>query len=110
MSKTKLMFTLLIGIIFVSIDYSFADNVNNLNDCLTDANTTEILATFLDILLRLMGWFWIPFATIAGKLMMNSMIYGEFLNLDKTLYMLRNISRTFANFAIAAIIIWSIIQ
>jgi hypothetical protein len=30
----------------------------------------------------------------------NSMIYGEFINLDKPLYMLRNLSRTFANFAI----------
>ncbi len=38
----------------------------------------------------------------------NSMVYGEFMNLDKPLYMLWNLSRTFANFAIWGVLLWKI--
>jgi hypothetical protein len=97
MNITKKIFTIIICLVILYGGYSFADNTN---ECLTNASDMEAFASLIDIVLRLLGWFWIPFATIAGKMMTNSMIYGEFLNLDKTLYMLRNISRTFSNFAV----------
>ena len=42
----------------------------------------------------------LPILIIAGKAIDNSMVYGTFMNLDKPLYMLWNMSRTFANFAV----------
>lgn len=50
----------------------------------------------------------LPVLIIAGKAMDNSMIYGEFMNLDRPLYMLWNLSRTFANFAIGWVLLWKI--
>ncbi len=40
----------------------------------------------------------------------NGFIYGEFFNLDKVLYFLWNLSRTFANFLIVALIIGELIK
>ena len=65
-----------------------------------DTNIIEDMYTVLGIVLNIIYIITLPLLTIAGKAMDNSMVYGEFLNLDKPLYMLRNISRTFANFAI----------
>ena len=42
--------------------------------------------------------------------MSNSILYGEFINIDKILYVLRNMSRTFANFLAAGMILWEVIQ
>lgn len=50
----------------------------------------------------------LPILVLAGKAMDNSMIYGEFMNLDKPLYMLWNMSRTLANFAIGGVLLWKI--
>lgn len=64
----------------------------------------NLLGSFLNILYILT----LPVLIIAGKAMDNSMIYGEFMNLDKPLYMLWNMSRTFANFAIGWVLLWKI--
>jgi hypothetical protein len=61
-------------------------------------------------ILSLLSWLWIPIATIAGKLMGNGFLYGEFINLDKVLYFLRNMSRTFANFLVVGLIIAELIK
>ena len=47
---------------------------------------------------------------LAGKLMTNGLTYGEFLNLDKVLYYLWNISRTFANFLVVGLLLFNIIK
>jgi hypothetical protein len=66
--------------------------------CPTD--TTEQVTSLLNIILTFLSWIWIVLATLAGKLMTNGFVYGEFMNLDKVLYYLWNMSRTFANFLI----------
>jgi hypothetical protein len=52
----------------------------------------------------------LPVLIIAGKAMDNSMVYGEFINLDKPLYMLRNLCRTFANFAVGGVLLRKVIE
>lgn len=75
--------------------------------------TETITDTIFNVLwagLNLLYLITLPVLVIAGKAMDNSMIYGEFINLDKPLYMLWNLSRTFANFAIGWVILRKVIQ
>ena len=51
---------------------------------------------------------WLPFAILAGKLFSNDFIYWTFMHLDVILWKIWNFSKTFANFALAAILISSI--
>ncbi len=79
----------------------------------TTATTETLTDTVFNILwagLNLLYLITLPVLVIAGKAMDNSMIYGEFINLDKPLYMLRNLSRTFANFAIGWVILRKVVQ
>ena len=99
-------FIILSGLLFVSISQVFAVGAQ---PC--DPNSlTDQLANLLDRILALFSRLWIPFAIIAGKLMGNGFIYWEFFNLDKVLYFLRNMSRTFANFMVVVLIIGELIK
>jgi hypothetical protein len=49
-------------------------------------------------------------AIIAGKLMTNDVVYGAFMHLDKYLRAIWNIMKNFANFGLAAMILYSIIK
>lgn len=40
----------------------------------------------------------------------NTLVYGGFINLDRPLFTLRNISRTLANFLLAAILVMEVIS
>ena len=65
------------------------------------AKTTSDLfdfATLLRTFSELFSWFWIVIASIVGKLMTNSLIYGETLHLDVFLWKLWQITRNIANF------------
>lgn len=64
-----------------------------------DAKLTD--ADFLNELIKLFSWIWIMLAMIAGKLMTNTFVYGEFLNFDIYLWHMRNISKIFANLTLA---------
>ena len=93
------------GILLLSISPVFAAAVN------CDPNSmTEQLTTLLNRVLALLSRLWIPFAMFAGKLMGNGFVYGEFFNLDKVLYFLWNMSRTFANFFVVVLIIGELIE
>lgn len=73
-------------------------------------NIFETAYEFLGVALNIIYIITLPLLTIAGKAMDNSMVYGEFINLDRALYMLWNISRTFANFAIGWVFLYKIIK
>ena len=95
-----------VGIFLLSISSVFAIGSQ---EC--DPNSlTDQLANLLDWILALFSRLWIPFAIFAGKLMDNGFIYWEFFNLDKILYFLWNMSRTFANFMVVVLIIWELIK
>lgn len=98
-------FIILSAIFFLSISPVFASTA----DCSTNG-LTEQLTNLLDRILALFSWLWIPFAIFAGKLMGNGFIYGEFFNLDKVLYFLWDLSRTFANFLIVVLIVGELIK
>lgn len=73
-------------------------------------NIFETIYQWLGVVLNIIYIITLPLLTIAGKAMDNSMVYGEFINLDRALYMLWNISRTFANFAIGWVFLYKIIK
>ena len=77
------------------------------------APTETLIDTVFNVLwsaLNLLYLITLPVLVIAGKAMDNSMVYGEFINLDKPLFMLRNLSRTFANFAIWWVILRKVVK
>ena len=76
----------------------------------TQTDITCQLAQITERMLNILSRLWIPLAIFAGKLMGNGFIYGEFINLDKVLYFIWNLSRTFANFLIVALIVWEVIK
>jgi hypothetical protein len=102
-SKTIIFIILCIVWFWLSHSFAATPNICTTNDFWLKVDN------FMNLFLSLLAWLWIPFATIAGKLMSNGMIYGEFINMDKILYMLRNISRTFANFLAAWLILYNIV-
>lgn len=93
---------LLLGIFFSSSVYA--------QSWTAPENLTDTLFNVLWAGLNLLYLITLPVLVIAGKAMDNSMIYGEFINLDKPLHMLRNLSRTFANFAIGWVILRKVVQ
>lgn len=90
---------------FLMNNQVFAQSAAGATETLTDTVFNVLWAG-----LNLLYLITLPVLVIAGKAMDNSMIYGEFINLDKPLYMLWNLSRTFANFAIGGVILWKIIE
>ena len=72
------------------------------------ASLSDAMFNTLGSILNILYIIALPVLIIAGKAMDNSMIYGEFMNLDRALYMLWNLSRTFANFAIGWVLLWKI--
>lgn len=59
---------------------------------------------------RFTSWAWILLGNFAGKLMTNTMVYGEFMHFDSFLWKLRQLSRTFANYAIGFIFLFGIFK
>lgn len=100
----KSIITLVIVSVFVSSPSYAADPLS----CPTDM--TWQLSQLLNIILSLLSWVWIVVAMFAWKLMSNEFIYASAFWVDKVLYYLRNISRVFANFLIAGIILYELVQ
>ncbi len=76
----------------------------------SEDSLSGVVFDMLGALLNILYMITLPILVIAGKAIDNSMVYGEFINLDSVLYMLHNFSRTFANFAIGAVLLWKILQ
>jgi hypothetical protein len=70
------------------------------------AGIQEAMKLFLSLCSRL----WIVIAILAGKLMTNDFVYGSVINMDVYLRKIRNIIKNFANFALAGLILFSIVQ
>ena len=100
-SSKKIMIGILIvlgiGFFFGHTDIAYAQTATTSTSSETLSEMVfKVLGTILNILYMIT----LPILVIAGKAMDNSMIYGEFINLDKPLYMIHNLCKTFANFAI----------
>lgn len=99
----------MIGILLFFSDNVFAQGAGTIA---TEGSKTDSIADALFngmwSLLNILYMITLPVLIIAGKAMDNSMVYGEFMNLDKPLYMLWNMSRTLANFAIGWVLLWKI--
>lgn len=96
-SFLKYWWTVLLMVVILHTDVFAQSSVSQ--------DTTYTITQTLNILLSFLSWFWIRLASFAGKLMMNGFVYGEFMGLDKTLYYLRNLSRTLANFLLVGVLL-----
>ena len=78
----------------------------------TTADSEVLIATkkFLQTFLALCSRWWIVLAILAGKLMTNDFVYGAFMHMDIYLWKIRNIMKNFANFALAGLVLVSIVQ
>lgn len=109
----KLLIVSIILLVLISIvasDHVFAQNVNLAASSPQTETLTDAFFNTLGGLLNLLYMITLPVLVIAGKAMDNSMIYGEFMNLDRPLRMLWNLSRTFANFSIGWMMLRNIIK
>lgn len=76
----------------------------------TTSNSLASVQEFLNKILQLCSRWWIILAILAGKLMTNDWVYGAILHMDIYLWKIRNIMKNFANFALVAIIMGTIIS
>ncbi len=59
---------------------------------------------------RFASWAWILLGNFAGKLMTNTMVYGEFMHFDLFLWKLWQLARSVANYSIGFIFLYSILK
>ncbi len=105
LSPTTIKIVGLIGIVwFFFILPTYAQTTTPDSAVLT--STKEFLQTVLSLCSR---W-WIILAILAGKLMTNDFVYGAFMHMDIYLWKIRNIMKNFANFALAGLVLVSIVQ
>lgn len=97
---TKLLMVFLIfGFVFVATTYA--------EDSASKVNT---ISYYIHLLLSILSWIWIILANLAGKMMTNDVLYGWFLNLDKYLWILWNMMKNFANFALWFMVLFAIVR
>ena len=84
---------------------SFAADSSNLSQ-----DTLEMFSWLLNFFISILSWLWFVFAALAGKLMTNDLVYGSFINMDKMLWLLWNIMKNFANFALWFFFVFSIVK
>lgn len=84
--------------------------ISNAYAAWTEEGTLGMFAWLLNLILSMASWLRIILASLAGKLMTNDMLYGSFLNLDASLWTLRNIMKNFANFALWFLVLFAIVK
>lgn len=103
--KIKIWLFFLGGLVFF-VNQTFAAN-----SCAPE--TIEGLTYLKNALMRIWdiaSWMWILLGNLAGKLMTNTLIYGEFMNFDTFLWKIWQISRTFANYTIWFLFLYHILK
>ncbi len=104
-NQTTIKIVALIFIIwFFFIHPTFAAGTETSNEVLK--NIQSGLNNFISLCSRLR----VVLAILAGKLMTNDFVYGGFLHMDIYLRKIWNIMKNFANFALVALVLWSIIK
>ena len=103
--KIKIWILFIVGLVFF-VNQTFAAN-----SC--DPESIAGITYIKNALMRIWdiaSWMWILLGNLAGKLMTNTLIYGEFMNFDTFLWKIWQISRTFANYTIWFIFLYHILK
>jgi len=102
---------ILILCLVICPDLVAAQNLQTLAETatITPSMTTNVIH-FFHMMIAICSWVWIVLASLAGKMLTNTIVYGEFINLDAALYQLWNITRTFANYALGFLILYKILR
>lgn len=77
---------------------------------ISDTSWLGMLGQVLNFIVWILSWLWVVLSVWAGKLMSNSFVYWEFINLDEILRQWRNIMKNFANFALWFMVIFYIFK
>ena len=103
--KIKIWILFIVGLVF------FVNQTFEANSC--DPESIAGITYIKNALMRIWdiaSWMWILLGNLAGKLMTNTLIYGEFMNFDTFLWKIWQISRTFANYTIWFIFLYHILK
>ncbi len=88
----------------VLIDPSFAENVADAaKETAKNTKPNSLLKNLPELLHWIVGilsWAWVGFATLAGKLMTNDLVFGGAFHMDKYLIQMSVIMRNLANFGL----------
>lgn len=103
--KIKIWILFIVGLVFF-VNQTFAANSCNPESIAGITYIKNALMRIWDIA----SWMWILLGNLAGKLMTNTLIYGEFMNFDTFLWKIWQISRTFANYTIWFIFLYHILK
>ncbi len=93
-------------IVFILINY----NLTFAQENTSNYNFTDSLKNFLELIISILSRWRVVLATLAWKFMTNTIVYWEFIWLDKQLFKLRNFSKNIANFTIAFIFIATVFK
>lgn len=102
--RTKISVLLLMIGIFLSGDFVLAQQAMVIDQ----TTMTMDIANIVDLIIGILSWWWVLLANLAGKLMTNQFVYGEFINLDVILYQMWNVAKNFANFGLGFFFIYQI--
>lgn len=80
------------------------------NDATADVPITETIWAILSTIIDFASWIWVLLAIIAGKVMTNDLVYGEFLGFDNILWQMRVVSRQISTFAIGWLFLFYVLQ
>lgn len=105
--KNIKIFLLLFVIVWFFVWTSFAQSESWWAESMT---LVQKVSYFMHILISILSWWWVVFATLAWKFMTNDFVYGTFLHLDEVLWNLWNIIKNFANIALWCILIFAIVK
>jgi len=75
-----------------------------------DKQSLADTVSFLDVLLKVIYLILRPFIFLSGVALDNSLVLGEVFNLDSVLRKFRRIMTTFANFGLALVVLYKIIE
>ena len=104
--KNIKIFLLLFIVVWFFVWTSFAQSEGTVGNM----TLVQKLSHCMNVLISILSWVWVIFATLAWKFMTNDFVYGTFLHLDKALWNLWNIMKNFANIALWCILVFAIVK
>ena len=104
--KNIKIFLLLFVVAWFFIWTSFAQS----NVAAGNMTLVQKISHCMHVLISILSWVWVIFATLAWKFMTNDFVYGTFLHLDKALWNLWNIMKNFANIALWCVLVFAIVK
>ena len=96
--------------LFIVLWFFFGCSFAQSSSVASTMSPVQKISYLIHVFISIMSWGRVVLATLAGKLMTNTFVYGTFLNLDKALWDLWNVMKNFANFILWFVLVFSILK